>query len=108
MHWMLLGAGIAFAVEDMRFGIAAGGESERGEAVVGSGKVRAMVRVIRKKDKEEQEEEEEEKKKKTEREARVAAMWRFDLCANFVPGFAGIPGYLFCLSVQLTGIVHYS
>lgn len=54
---------------------------------MGSEKVRAMVRVRRKND-----EGEKNKKKETiESEARVAAMWRFDLCANFVPVFAGDP-----------------
>ncbi len=73
---MLLGAVVAFVVEDMGFdfaAVAAGGERESGEAVVGSGKLRAMVRVRKKSDKEKQEED-----KKTEIEARVAGMWRFD------------------------------
>ena len=57
MHWMLLDAFIAFAVDDTSFGVAAaiGGERERGEAVVRSGKVRATVRVRRKKEQEKQE-----------------------------------------------------
>ncbi len=90
---MLLGAVVAFVVEKMGFdfaAVAAEGERESGEAVVGSGKLRALVSVRKKCDKEKQEE------KKTEIEARVAGMWRFDLSANSVPLFAGIPSYRSC------------